>query len=57
MSRDDLAALRDELADLTSVVIRLETTVELLRVHLVRLTERLSGLEVGSLTPPPTRTS
>ena len=57
MSRDDLAALRDELADLTSVVIRLETTVELLRVHLVRLTERLSGLEAGALTPPPTRTS
>jgi uncharacterized coiled-coil protein SlyX len=56
MSRDDLAALRDELADLASVVIRLEATVELLRVHLVRITERLSGLEVGSLTPPPTRT-
>ena len=53
MSRDDLAALRDELADLTAVVIRLESGVELLRLHLVRITERLSGLELGSLTPPP----
>ena len=52
MSRDDIAAIRDELADLTTVVIRLESTVELLRLHLVRITERLSGVEKESLTPP-----
>ena len=55
MSRNDIAAIRDELADLTSVVIRLESTVELLRLHVVRITERLSAAELTTLTPPPRR--
>ena len=53
MSRNDVVQIREDLAELTGVVIRLGTQVELLRTHLVRLTERLSGIELGSLTPPP----
>lgn len=49
----DLQGLRNEIAELTAAVIRLDATVELLRQHLVGLSQRTSALESGGLTPRP----
>lgn len=56
MSQDELIQLRNDMTDLIAAVIRLESLVELLRHQMVRLTERLSGIEIDSLTPTPSLT-
>lgn len=56
--------MRYEIDAMAAAIIRLErgasdraTGMEILRQHLVRLTERVSRLEAAPLTPPPRSTN
>jgi len=53
MTSADVRELRDQIADLTAALLRLEAAIEILRRHLVSLGQRTTALETDTLTPPP----